>query len=671
MAKGVTIDLIVDPKQALAGIDKVADKASSATGSLAGLGKAAAATFVVLGTAAIGAVAGLAAMTKGAGEYAESVALAASETHLSTDAVQELKYAASVTGVEFETITGSMTKLTKSMGAAQAGTGAQAEAFAELGVATTDANGDLLDSTVVYDQVIKALGQVENPAERDVLAMTLLGKSARDLNPLIDGSAGSLEELAAQAREAGAVLTEDMLAKLGSVDDAFDQLQLGADAAKNALGLTLLPVLQDLGDQGTGLLGRFTNAVLKADGDLSKAAPEIGAVFSDAVTLILDQVPKMLEVGTSIISSILSGIAERAPSLIAQAIPVLAGFVTTLLGQLPVLVDAGLKVVVALAEGVADALPQLIPAAVAAVIGIVQALVANLPLLLDAGLQLITGLVTGIISALPTLVAALPGIITSIVSFLTTAIPTIIETGITLLLALVDALPAVIDGLVTALPTVITAVVVALATMQPQLIQAGIALFLGLIKALPTIISSTQSAVPKIVTGLVQAFTSPSTIASLSRAGVALMQAFIDGIRSQIAAIGSAVGGIMDFVAGFFPHSPAEHGPFSGSGWTQIGKSGLAIANQFSDGLESGLSRSNVSSIMSGLSGQVSATVAADARVSFASGAATTAGAVYVNVTVPITDSLIGDTDFTARQIARVTQEAVRTAVLPSNWAQA
>lgn len=482
MSKGVTIDLIVDPKGAIDGIDKVEGKAHNMSGVLAGLGGAAAAGIIALGAAAVSAVAGLTAATKSAGEYAENVELAASKTHLSTEAVQELQYASKVTGVEFDTITASMVKLVKAQGAAQNGNAAMADAFAELGVATTDSNGNLLDSTVVYQNVIDALGEVSNPAERDVLAMQLLGKSALELNPLIDGSAGSLADLATKAHEAGAVLSDEMIAKLGSVDDAFDTLGAGVDAAKNALGLTLMPILQELGDQGTGLLGEFTNAVLDANGDLSEAAPAIGAVFGKAVEFILGQVPKFLEVGVSIISSLITGIASQAPTLIKQAIPVLVGFVTGLIGQLPMLLDAGLKILIALMQGITAALPTLIPAAVTAILGLVGALVENLPMLIDAGIQLLLGLALGLITAIPQLIEALPTIITSLITGLIGAIPQLVMAGVQLFLAIIQNLPAIIGGIIGAVPVIIQALVKTLGDPKfwQQLGAAGLELIKGL-----------------------------------------------------------------------------------------------------------------------------------------------------------------------------------------------
>lgn len=653
MARGVTIDLIVDPKGAIKGINAVEDSASGLSSGLATVGTGIAAGVAALGLAAAGAVAGLTAATKGAAEYAENVQLAASETHLSTDAVQELQYASKITGVSFETISGSMTKLTKNMGLAAAGNKTTAAAFDQLGVSTVDANGNLRDSTQVYSEVIAALGQVSNPAERDVLAMQILGKSATDLNPLIDGSAGSLEELAKQARDAGAVLSSDQLTKLGSVDDALDRLSAGADAAKNALGLTLMPVLQELGDQGSGLLGTFTKAVLDADGDLSKAAPAIGAVFGDAVKFIIGILPQFLEVGTSVVSSIIEGIAKQAPSLIEKAIPVLASFVETLLGQLPMLLDAGAKVLVALIQGVAKALPTLIPAAIKAVIGLVTALIANLPLIINAGLQLITGLVSGILKAIPVLIAALPQLIISLVSFLVSAIPQIIDTGITLLLSIVTALPEIINGIVAALPQIITGIINGILGAIPQLIDAGLKLFLGLLGAMPQIISALVSSIPEIVTGIVEAFTNPTTLGLLADAGVQLINGLWEGIKGTAdwlwTQIGSFFGDLIDDVKELFGiNSPSTVFASFGDYMIQGLEKGLTGPNRL-DSIMSDLSKQ----VTGGFDGSMDVRAAVAASYSGANDTATTSTPMTPQVSMPIYMLPEQDPRIVGRQMGR------------------
>ena len=46
----------------------------------------------------------------------------------------------------------------------------------------------------------------------------------------------------------------------------------------------------------------------------------------------------------------------------------------------------------------------------------------------------------------------------------------------------------------------------------------------------------------------------------------------------------------MGWIGGFFPHSPAKRGPFSGAGWKAVGDGGKALMAQFSDGFDDGAS---------------------------------------------------------------------------------
>lgn len=73
--------------------------------------------------------------------------------------------------------------------------------------------------------------------------------------------------------------------------------------------------------------------------------------------------------------------------------------------------------------------------------------------------------------------------------------------------------------------------------------------------------------------------------AVLRNSGRALIQGFLDGVQSMLRSVGDTFGGLMDFVRGFFPNSPAERGPFSGSGWTDFPNSAQALIDQWQSGL--------------------------------------------------------------------------------------
>lgn len=176
-------------------------------------------------------------------EYADNILTLSTVTGLSTDALQEYQYMAELMDVSLDTITGSLSKLTKQMYSAKDGTGTAAEYFKALGVSVTDSNGELRDSNEVFTEAIEALGQIGNDTERDAIAMGLFGKSAQDLNPMIQTGAEGMEAFRQEAHDMGYVLDTEALGSLGAMDDSFQRLTLASDTLKNQIGLALAPVI--------------------------------------------------------------------------------------------------------------------------------------------------------------------------------------------------------------------------------------------------------------------------------------------------------------------------------------------------------------------------------------------------------------------------------------------
>lgn len=220
-------------------------------------------------------------ISKAAAAYADEVLTESVVTGISAEALQEYKYMADLVDVSVETITGSITKLTRNMLQAKDGTGEQAEAFAALGIQVTNADGSLRDAQEVWDEVITALGQMSNETERDAYAMVLMGKSAQDLNPLIEAGADKINALRQEAHEAGAVLDEDMLATLGEMQDAFDRLSQQTDAFERILAGTLAPTITDIVNAIVGAvqqMGNFIQRVQEAKQAIDELAERNAAV---------------------------------------------------------------------------------------------------------------------------------------------------------------------------------------------------------------------------------------------------------------------------------------------------------------------------------------------------------------------------------------------------------
>jgi len=240
---------ITETEQKLKGLETQARKANGvltekqALNNLKDMGKAAA---VVTGAFVAGTVGSAIA----AGEFADEINTLAKQTGLSVEEIQKFKYASDRIDVSLETLTGSMAKLTRNMNSARDGNKATSDAFDALGISVVDSNGKLRDNNDVFQEAIKALGEVENATERDALAMSIFGKSAQDLNPLILGGAEALKTMGDEAKAAGLIMSQDTLDKANQFSDGMDELKAVSQGIFLNIGVEatqfLLPALTDL-----------------------------------------------------------------------------------------------------------------------------------------------------------------------------------------------------------------------------------------------------------------------------------------------------------------------------------------------------------------------------------------------------------------------------------------
>ncbi len=196
-----------------------------------------------LAAVVVGLVAGFAKLTVETAQAADEILTLAQTTGLTTDQIQELRYAEELLDVSTETITGSMTKMIRNMNNARMGSKQSEEAFNALRIRIKDSNGELRDSEQVFGEVIDKLGRMKNETERDAIAMQLFGRSARELNPLIEAGSGALKEFAKEAHEMGYVMSGNTLESFGALDDAMQRFNNQTTAFKNSIAMVLLPVL--------------------------------------------------------------------------------------------------------------------------------------------------------------------------------------------------------------------------------------------------------------------------------------------------------------------------------------------------------------------------------------------------------------------------------------------
>ena len=264
-----------------------------------------------LSMAAAAVVASIGALTVKSGKWADDINTMSKVYHIGTGELQKYSAAADLVDVDVETIAKSHTKLEKSMASAAKGTGANAEAFDKLGVSVTDANGNLRSGDEVWKDVIAALGQVENETERDALAMQLMGKSAAELNPLIEDGGQTYQNLAETlAKYDLDFIDQETLDQANAFNDSLDTIKAVGMVAFQQLGTQLAAYLAPVMEKAVDLVGRLA-------GWFTELSPRTQAIIAAIAGVVAVAAPLLIGLGkiSFAISSILSLMATLGPAI--------------------------------------------------------------------------------------------------------------------------------------------------------------------------------------------------------------------------------------------------------------------------------------------------------------------------------------------------------------------
>lgn len=222
----------------------------SAQSSLSSFGSKLALGFAAAAAAATAAGYAVASQVKGAIDTADQLNKLSQSTGRSTEELSKLNYAASVSDVSAETLSGSLGALSKAMGTAVSdGASEAANAFTAMGVAVRNNDGTLRNSSDVLKDVADKFASYKDGSEKANLATLIFGSSGAALIPMLNRGSAGLTELGNEAEKFGLVLDK----KTTAAADAFNENLKRMDAIKQGLFTTiaakLLPAMELYSEQ--------------------------------------------------------------------------------------------------------------------------------------------------------------------------------------------------------------------------------------------------------------------------------------------------------------------------------------------------------------------------------------------------------------------------------------
>jgi len=356
-----------------------------------------------VGAAIIGAAGGVFAFVASTTEAADALTDMNAETGISVEAIQELGFAAMMSGSSAEAMTASLSGLSKVAGDAARGLGRGRKAFDDLGISVKDASGNVKTADVLFNDLRESFARLgtDKATQKSIIASLGLDPSTLQLLNATSEEIGTLVE---KSRALGIVTTEQA-EKAAAFQDSLDTAKFAVSALSQQIAINLAPSMQ-------GITDGFVEFLI-ANKDLIKNGLQyLGEVITATAGFIVRMTPLVLGLGSAFIVAKLAtggfaailGFVTSPVVLITAAIVALLLIVDDLIaafqGGQSVIADFFMEFfgidIVPIMHGIVDAFMDMVDA----VLAVLQPLFDSWSAMFDAVIKLFKGDFDGALDSL-------------------------------------------------------------------------------------------------------------------------------------------------------------------------------------------------------------------------------------------------------------------------------
>ena len=467
--------------------------------------------------------------------------------------------------------------------------------------------GDTLQGafTKLSDGMAKA--QTQLPAIASALSASL----PQLVSTVVDMLPGLVSAIGQVGATLGTALLDNMPALLQAFTSMFDGLvqQIPAVLPGFISGFTQLigMIAANIPGMMSSLATVFALGLQSLGQALPASASSLAAGFGTMFMQLSQLIPQYTSLLAQAIPTLVNGLAQAITTTAPLLMTGVSTLITSIVGQLPTLLPVIIQGVLTLINAVVAQLPTLITTIITLIpqllTSIVNAIVASVPVIVNGLTQLMSTLVAQLPTLLQTVIAMIPSLLTQVATAVANAVPIIVSGVVTLLSNLVAQLPSLFQAVIGAIPGLIVNLADAVISNAPTIISGFGNAIIQLASALPGLFVAVIGMIPGIVVSIASGFADlggrilgyvkdiPGKIKGvfsgagswLVNAGSAIINGFLNGLKSAWNGVTSFIGGIGDWIA--------EHkGPLSYDRRLLI-PAGKAIMGGLSEGLQDSFRR--------------------------------------------------------------------------------
>lgn len=197
---------------------------------------------------AIGVI-GLSQMVVDATAAGDALEELSHKTGIAVENLSEWKTSLEVNNISLEGFATSIGKLSKNLVEAQDETSNMAQLFNMLNIETTDSEGNIRNANDVLKDLADRFSTSADDANKVSIAMELLGKSGRDMIPMLDDGREKLDEFNEAGKDFGKEWNLEQATQAADFNDNLNLLSQAAAGFWEILAKDLLPTLVTISDE--------------------------------------------------------------------------------------------------------------------------------------------------------------------------------------------------------------------------------------------------------------------------------------------------------------------------------------------------------------------------------------------------------------------------------------
>ena len=265
--------------------------------------------FAAIGAAAVAVIGSVLALGRAFASYGDKFGKMATRTGVGAEALQELSYAAQISGTNIDSLAQALFRARRRIGNMAIGGGGPAKrALETLGLDAKKLSK--MSPEAQFKKLVSSLKAVGNEAERNQLAFEIFGDNFRDIQPLLEAGAEGMDAMGERANRLGLVLSGTEIKQAEALTDAFYELgqvikmtfvKLGA-----ALGPSILPLLKGLAEG----IADITNKIVALAGGLTVLGAQIKLTLVEMLLAVVENI-------ADVFSKLPGGIGAMFGSMVA------------------------------------------------------------------------------------------------------------------------------------------------------------------------------------------------------------------------------------------------------------------------------------------------------------------------------------------------------------------